>query len=68
MSLGLPFLHQLLEANTQEQTRTTHKMGYTKDSLGEALHEYLERYPSRCANLQNNLSKNGKLKFRGDDL
>ena len=46
-------------------------MGYTSDFLGEALHEYLERGPSRCANLNNDsdlLSNHVKFKFRGDDL
>lgn len=71
ISFGLPFLHQLLDANVQDQTRMTHKMGYTSGLLDKGLHEYLERHPSLYANLQNNsglLSKNGKLKFRGDDL
>lgn len=71
ISFGLPFLHQLLDANVQDQGRMTHKMGYTSGFLGKGLHEYLERYQSRYANLQNIsglLSKSGKLKFRGDDL
>lgn len=44
MPLGLPFLHQLLEANIQDQTRMVRRTAETTDFLSHAQHAYLGVY------------------------
>lgn len=71
MSLGLIYHHQFLEADIQDQTKVTQKPGSSYNFLSDALYSYLKNYPSRPAVLKHDselVSKNGKLKFRGDNL
>ena len=43
-SLGLPFLHQLLEANIPDQTRMARRTAETTDFLSHAQYAYLGVY------------------------